>query len=100
MRTRAAAGSTTARGYGTPHQRVRARWEPVVAAGRGWCAELICLMPTRWIRPGTPWHLAHAPDGSYRGPAHQRCNIAERNRRCGNRPRRWRTRKAQPPPRW
>jgi hypothetical protein len=73
---------TTQRGYGSPHQKERARWQPVVAAGQAWCAETACLEPSRWIAPGSTWHLAHdtGQDG-YRGPAHQRCNIAEANRR-------------------
>jgi hypothetical protein len=75
-------GSTTARGYGNSHQRERARWEPVVAAGEAFCSETICVMPARWIKPGTQWHLAHTPDRTgWLGPAHARCNLAERNRR-------------------
>jgi hypothetical protein len=68
--------------YGRTHQKTRAQWAPIVDAGQGWCAEPVCLHPSRWIPPGTPWHLAHrdGQDG-YRGPAHRRCNIAERNRR-------------------
>lgn len=73
---------TAARGYGRTHQNTRKHWAPIVDAGSGWCTEPVCLMPTRWIPPGAPWHLAHA-DGQdgYRGPAHRRCNLAERNRR-------------------
>jgi hypothetical protein len=79
-------GTTTERGYGSPHQKERARWQPVIAAGQAWCAETACLEPTRWIAPGSPWHLAHGTgqDG-YRGPAHERCNIAEANRRRAGR---------------
>ena len=73
---------TAARGYGGQHQKLRAQWKPTVDAGHAWCTEVICLQPTRWIPPGTPWHLAHTPDrGGYRGPAHEQCNIAEVNRR-------------------
>lgn len=36
---------TSARGYGSEHQRERARWAPIVAAGEASCAEAICLMP-------------------------------------------------------
>jgi hypothetical protein len=76
------ARSTTARGYGSSHQKRKAHWRPIVDAGQGWCAEPICLMPSRWIPPGSPWHLAHGDSqGTYRGPAHARCNLAERNRR-------------------
>ena len=94
-------GTTAQRGYGGQHQRVRAQWKPAVDAGQAYCAEVTCLEPSRWIQPGTPWHLAH-DDGQrgYRGPAHERCNIAEVNRRRGGtrrrkvprpQPARWRT---------
>lgn len=91
--------STTARGYGTEHQRLRAQLKPVVDAGQGWCTEPVCLMRTRWIPPGTAWDLAHLPDRSgYRGAAHRKCNRADGARR-GNRMRRWRRPRKQPP-RW
>jgi hypothetical protein len=78
-------GSTTARGYGSSHQKERARWAPIVADGEAFCTEPVCLMPTRWIRPGTAWDLAHTPDRSaYRGPSHALCNRSEGSRR-GNR---------------
>lgn len=74
--------STAARGYAGVHQRTRKQWEPIIQEGQGWCMEVICIKPTRWIKPGEPWHLAHTPDRqSYRGPAHAACNIAEVNRR-------------------
>jgi hypothetical protein len=77
---------TAARGYGAAHQAERRRLAPTVAQGEGWCTELVCLMKTRWIRPGSPWDLAHdRASGGYLGPAHRRCNRAEgarfRNRR-------------------
>lgn len=85
-------GKTADRGYGSSHQKERARWQPVVAAGNAWCAEPVCLEPSRWIPPGSPWHLAHdTGQRGYRGPAHRRCNLAERNRR---RPQRRRARRA------
>lgn len=64
-------GSTSDRGYGAPHQERRARWAPLVAAGRVSCAR--CGDP---IVPDTPWHLDHDDDdrSKYRGPAHQDCN--------------------------
>jgi hypothetical protein len=78
-------GGTTARGYGSEHQRARAQLAPVVAEGRAWCTEPVCLMRSRWIRPGSDWDLAHLPDRSgYRGPAHARCNRSEGSKR-GNR---------------
>lgn len=70
--------TTTARGYGAEHQAERRRWEPVVARGDGWCSEPICLMPTRVIQSGAPWHLAHdRTNGGYLGPAHVKCNTTE-----------------------
>src|SRR6266705_1013510 len=90
-RTRA---KTAARGYGGEHARIRAQWEPVVDAGQAACHATRCLMTSRWIVPGTPWNLGHAPDRSaYTGPEHERCNKSEGASR-GNRMRR------QQPPRW
>jgi hypothetical protein len=76
----------SARRYGYDHRKLRDRTARTVNAGGAQCAELICLMPDRWIPPGTRWDLAHAADGSYLGPAHARCNRAEAARR-GNRTR-------------
>jgi hypothetical protein len=67
--------STTNKGYGSAHMKLRRRWAPLVATGGVRCA--LCGNP---IRPGAKWHLAHAdrPDahalGIYSGPAHARCN--------------------------
>lgn len=90
-------GTTKQRGYGAEHQAKRADWAPVVAAGQAYCAEVICLEErdgrSRWIAPGSRWHLAHAADQQgYRGPAHGRCNESEAARR-GNA-----ARNAQPEP--
>lgn len=74
--------STTARGYGTEHQALRARWASEVAAGRAYCAEVVCIMSDRWIPPGSAWDLAHgATRQTYRGPAHMRCNRSEGGKR-------------------
>ena len=58
---------------------------PEVAAGRAYCAELVCVMRTRWIAPGSRWALAHDhrdPTGrTLLGPSHARCNNAENARR-------------------
>ena len=85
-----------AEAYGSRHKAERRRWVPVIAAGQGWCRELICIEPSRFIAPDTPWDLAHADTAdTYRGPAHATCNRAEGGRRAGrNRPgrrepRRW-----------
>jgi hypothetical protein len=65
------------RGYDAAHDRERRRWEPVVAAGNGWCTQRECLEETRYIAPGAPWDLAHNEDRTgYKGPAHRRCNRA------------------------
>ena len=66
---------TAARGYGTPHQRERARHQPAVDAGRGYCAQPICLKPSRWIQPGTRWALGHNDERTaWIGPVHELCN--------------------------
>jgi hypothetical protein len=89
-------GSTTERrptgqrGYGSPHQKLRARWKPLVDAGRASCHAVICLMPYgprvgRAIPPGEPWNLGHTPDRTaYTGPEHEKCNKSDGARR-GNR---------------
>jgi hypothetical protein len=80
------AGTTTQRGYGRPHQKLRAQWKPLVDAGRVSCHATICLKPSRQIIPGTPWHLGHTPDRSaWTGPEHEQCNEADANRRRGKR---------------
>jgi hypothetical protein len=71
-------GGTTARGYGWDHQQLRRRYQPYINSGQAQCAELNCLEPTRAIRAGAPWQLAHdRTNGGYRGPAHPRCNLSE-----------------------
>lgn len=52
--------------------------KPAVDAGQAYCTEPICLMRSRWIRPGSKWDAAHnRRTGGYRGPAHARCNRSE-----------------------
>lgn len=76
--------------YRGKHLQLRAQLAPSVAEGRAYCAEVRCLYPSRWIRPGSRWDLAHDRiNGGYRGPAHARCNRSEaatyRNRLYGYR---------------
>jgi hypothetical protein len=79
--------STTARGYGSRHQRLRAYWHPLVQAGQVSCAR--CGNP---IKPGEPWHLDHDDDRRrYLGPSHSACNIAAGGRAA-------RARRASPKP--
>jgi len=65
--------------YGPAHRAERARLAPSVEAGEAECAELVCVMPDRWIEPGEEWDLAHdrRVPGTYLGPAHVRCNRRE-----------------------
>lgn len=78
-------GTSTQRGYGTAHKKLRAQWEPLVASGQAFCHSAVCLMASRWIQPGTPWHLGHTPDRTgWTGPEHEKCNEADGARR-GNR---------------
>lgn len=64
--------STTARGYGASHQRMRERYRPLVESGRAVCAR--CQEP---IAPGALWELDHSDDRSeYIGPSHRTCNRA------------------------
>jgi hypothetical protein len=72
--------------YGPKHVAERARVKPEVDAGLAYCAEVVCLyeqetgdQESRWIEPGTDWHLAHdrKRPGQYHGPAHARCNDSE-----------------------
>lgn len=79
-------GTTRQRGYSGQHPRLRKQWQPAVDAGMVICHAVICLEErdgrTRWIQPGTPWHLGHNPERTaWTGPEHQRCNIADANRR-------------------
>jgi hypothetical protein len=62
---------TTARGYGTSHQRERKRWAPKVDAGLVDCRR--CDQP---IEPGRPWDLGHPDDAcpKPKAPEHRVCN--------------------------
>ena len=78
-----ARGTTTQRGYGTPHQTARRQWQPLVQAGGVACAR--CGRP---IHPDQPWDLGHHDRDRtrYTGPEHASCNRATANRRPTARP--------------
>ena len=72
------AGTRQARGYGRDHTLQRKAWEPRVARGEGTCHAERCLEPTRYIAPGSEWHMGHTPDRTrWTGPEHPRCNTTE-----------------------
>jgi len=64
-------GSTTQRGYGRVHDRVREQLAPLVLAG-----QVRCWRCGDAIWPGEPWDLGHDDHdrSQYRGPEHARCN--------------------------
>ena len=64
-------GTTTQRGYGSAHQRERAKWKPIVEAGQA-----NCWRCGKWLHPLLPWDLGHV-DGDrtrYAGPECRKCN--------------------------
>lgn len=69
---------TTARGYGAEHQRLRAKWAPLVAAG-----QVNCWRCGQHIPPGAPWDLGHDDDDRtiWHGPEHRACNRGANARR-------------------
>lgn len=85
-------GSTTARGYGAPHQQERARVKrDLVDKGLAYCWRC-----GGWIDPAMPWDLGHDDhDRSvYRGPEHRGLECPKGGNRATQRrdrlqPRRW-----------
>ena len=78
--------TTAQRGYGTAHQRERAKWERRVATGTVTCWRCIergIPHDQALITPGEPWDLGHNDDdrNRYNGPEHRRCNRGEPSRR-------------------
>lgn len=82
-------GTTTARGYGAHHKKLRKQVEPIVAAGQALCWRCIAngIHPDQArINPGDNWDLGHAdtPDATgvrpYMGPEHPACNRATAGR--------------------
>jgi hypothetical protein len=56
--------------YGLPHRAMRARFAPLVAAGKAKCARC-----GEAIEPGSDWALDHRDDGrGYLGVSHSVCN--------------------------
>jgi hypothetical protein len=67
--------STTSRGYGSTHQRERAKWEPIVAKGGVMCARQSDNCTGKPIQPDQPWDLGHNDDRTgYNGPECVPCN--------------------------
>lgn len=73
--------TTTERGYGWAHQRIRAATERLVRSGNAICAR--CGLP---IGPTEPWDLGHSDYNRtvYSGPEHRRCNRATSGRHRAN----------------
>ncbi len=70
-------GTSTQRGYGTHHMKLRKQIKPLVDAGQATCWR--CGQP---IQPGQPWHLGHNDQRTgYNGPEHQACNVRAANYR-------------------
>lgn len=63
--------------YGRAHDVERAKWKPLVDAGR-----VACWRCRRLIPPGAPWDLGHNDAGTgYLGPEHARCNRQDGGRK-------------------
>lgn len=71
-------GTSTQRGYGAAHKKLRERVKPFVLAG-----QVDCWRCGRPIDPAEPWDLGHDDEdrSQYRGPEHMRCNRGAPNRR-------------------
>lgn len=68
--------------YGHSHRMERLKWAKVVESGHGWCCEPVCIKSSRWIPPGSKWHLSHDPTGTfYLGCSHEQCNESEGSKR-------------------
>lgn len=70
-----AKGTTTERGYGWQHQKLRERWKPQVNALQVSCARCGQLIVPNPALKGDGWDLGHNEDRSgYQGPEHSSCN--------------------------
>lgn len=64
--------------YGYAHRQIRKRLSELVEAGDAYCSEAECVMPSRWIPPGSAWDVCHDPSGVIVvGPGHSKCNRRE-----------------------
>lgn len=66
--------------YRTPeHKAERKRLErEMQVRGYLWCAQDVCVMPSRAIKPHERWHVAHDHTGTtYLGAAHAKCNVRD-----------------------
>lgn len=70
--------STTERGYGASHQRLRRQWKPKVDALEVDCARCEQLIEPDPTQKGDGWQLDHDPTDParkrYLGPSHTSCN--------------------------
>lgn len=77
------------------HRAERAKWATLMhTQGHLACAQPVCVMTTRTINNGEPWHVGHDETGTaYIGPVHAACNIKDAavraNRRSRGIVRRW-----------
>jgi hypothetical protein len=66
-------GTTTQRGYGADHVRMRRQWSTLVEIGAAECS--LC---GESVEPSDRWHMDHTDDRQgYRGVAHALCNLRE-----------------------
>lgn len=73
-------GGRTAPKYRSPeHLKTRAAYAAALERdGYAWCAQPVCVMPSRKILPGSRWCAGHDDTGTrYIGLVHERCNIRD-----------------------
>jgi hypothetical protein len=74
--------STSDRGYGVEHQKLRKKIQKQMDGGK----VFLCWRDGKPINPGEPWDLGHDDNDrtKYMGPEHQRCNRAVQRHKAGN----------------